>query len=72
MPVFEEQRHLVTVFPFKAYDVATDDFKRSTRMATPEFIKSVAGIIDGKGVKVDVESLEFEGLTAKGLAPVNA
>lgn len=70
MPVVAIQRDLVTVFPFKAYDIATDEFKRSTRMATKEFIDKIGAQIDGDAVKVDRESLEHVGLTSRGLAPI--
>jgi hypothetical protein len=69
MPVIAVQRDLVMVFPFKVFDIGTDDFKPSTRWATKEFIEGVGGRIDGAATKVDRESLEHEGLTARGFTP---
>ena len=59
----------VRVYRFKKYDIQTDDYVISTRMATEEKIDQIrATAIYGTERQID-ESLLTDGLTAKDFDP---
>jgi hypothetical protein len=57
------------VYRFRRYDIAIDDYRYSTRMATKEFINRIgAEIIPGSETEIDTNLLS-EGMTQKDFDP---
>jgi hypothetical protein len=55
------------VFRFRLYDIASEDFKISARMATPACIKRIrAELIHRTEVEIDKKDLDGDGMTAIG------
>ena len=57
----------VKVYRFRLYDIASEDFQISARMATPACIRRIhAEIIKCTGLEIDKRHLNSEGMTEIG------
>jgi hypothetical protein len=60
----------VTVYRYRRYDPAIDDYRISSRMATRRHIERIDGeIIPGTEAHVDSSHLESDGWTKKNFDP---
>jgi hypothetical protein len=54
----------VKVYRFRIYDIASDDFKLSARMATRAFIKRVGGeLVRSTELEIDKKHVNADGMT---------
>ena len=59
----------VKVYRFRLYDVASEDFKISRRLATPACIKRIrAELIHRTELEIDKKDLNVDGMTELGIA----
>jgi hypothetical protein len=58
----------VKVYRFRLYDIASEDFKISARMATPACIKRIgADLIHRTELEIDKKDLNADGMTELGI-----
>ena len=58
----------VKVYRFRLYDIASEDFKISARMATPACIKRIrADLIHRTELEIDKKDLNADGMTEFGV-----
>jgi hypothetical protein len=60
-----------TVYRFDAYDIASDEFKKSTRWGAAQGIHNIGGRQKERGVQVsdDAVGREIDGLTERNFDP---
>jgi hypothetical protein len=69
MPVISKEDDKITVFPFKRYDIVSDQFVVSKRLAKRRTIEIIGADIAGPSYLVPAEDVDSDGFTAIGYEP---
>lgn len=69
MAVIAQTGNMLLVFPFRLYNIATDEFETSKRYATRNAIEKLGATQAGPSVEVPIADVDADGLTAIGYDP---
>ncbi|WEF35768.1 hypothetical protein [Pseudoduganella chitinolytica] len=59
----------VSVYAFKLYDIASDEFVLSKRYARMQTIERIGAVVVGPAIEVPADKVDLEGLTLPGYSP---
>ncbi|MGK5032807.1 hypothetical protein [Janthinobacterium sp. MDT1-19] len=69
MPIIASSGNEIAVFPFKKYDIVSDQYIVSRRYATAALIDHIHGVRCGPSITVPSDAVDGDGLTELDYKP---